>query len=399
MATLIVDDEEETRKALRLLLEQLGEKTVIEAKDGEEALHMLDKERAKVRLIISDFEMPRLDGVAFADRIQAREELSLAPFLLITSDLTDERKEQILKDHPRIDYAIAKPFRLKIFQESIQLAFARRARFRDELLFLSPSPPPPALIEVIGSVIDSSLLRKITVDPKSKKFGAVVLLPGAGGPDPEIITSLKKSSLGAAASWFCLSRDPAEIGPFHGICHQYLNPSPFTETRAWDQLLRGVTQRLLNSWEIDRLTQEAKALVQKKKAEAAEAVERLLMADPLGTDARLWLADLAVLRNDLSQAIVDYRAALHLNPLIPKAHLKLLELVPKAQGLLRAAEEAREAVRFCAANPEVLALAAGVFSAAGKHDEAVAALESARKLNPKLEGLQELEERIAIARK
>ena len=57
---LIVDDEKEIREAIALYLKNEGIHAV-QAKDGSEALEVLDKE--EVHLIIMDVMMPKIDGI------------------------------------------------------------------------------------------------------------------------------------------------------------------------------------------------------------------------------------------------------------------------------------------------------------------------------------------------
>ncbi|WP_425474623.1 response regulator, partial [Shewanella algae] len=55
MTILIVDDEDSTREALRMALSQIGQKTVVEARNGDEALKILDSEKNRIGMIISDW--------------------------------------------------------------------------------------------------------------------------------------------------------------------------------------------------------------------------------------------------------------------------------------------------------------------------------------------------------
>src|SRR4051812_38442803 len=94
MAILIVDDEASTREALRNLLDRLGHGTILEAKNGEDALRVLAASGSRVRMIVADWEMPYMDGLSLVKSIeQSSESYSLVPFLLITSDLPRARIE------------------------------------------------------------------------------------------------------------------------------------------------------------------------------------------------------------------------------------------------------------------------------------------------------------------
>ncbi|QSQ27778.1 response regulator [Pyxidicoccus parkwayensis] len=79
---LVCDDALTTRFAMKSLLEIAGY-PVVTAADGEEAWGVL--ERSPCQLVVSDWQMPRLDGVGLARRIKAHPTLNRTPIILVTS--------------------------------------------------------------------------------------------------------------------------------------------------------------------------------------------------------------------------------------------------------------------------------------------------------------------------
>jgi two-component system chemotaxis response regulator CheY len=83
---LIVDDSAAIRKILNRVLVQaevpLGK--VHEASDGIEALEKLKTE--KVGLILSDINMPNMDGIEFLTRLKADETHKHVPVLMVTTE-------------------------------------------------------------------------------------------------------------------------------------------------------------------------------------------------------------------------------------------------------------------------------------------------------------------------
>jgi two-component system, cell cycle sensor histidine kinase and response regulator CckA len=67
---LVAEDEEPVRRLMRETLAGAGY-TVLEAGDGAEALTLCDQNRGKVRLVITDVVMPRLDGAALGEWIMS----------------------------------------------------------------------------------------------------------------------------------------------------------------------------------------------------------------------------------------------------------------------------------------------------------------------------------------
>lgn len=99
---LIADDEEEIRNLLKLYLENEGY-TVVEAKDGAEAVVLLQQE--KPDLCILDIMMPNLDGYQVLRKL--REESNI-PVMIISAKDTDS--EKILGLNLGADDYISKPF-------------------------------------------------------------------------------------------------------------------------------------------------------------------------------------------------------------------------------------------------------------------------------------------------
>ncbi|WP_029521054.1 chemotaxis protein [Persephonella sp. IF05-L8] len=92
---LILDDSPVARKIIRGILEKDGH-TVLEASSGLEGLDILNKylEQAKaegkdvtdyIQLIVSDIEMPGMDGLTFTRKIKEHPELSKIPVIINTS--------------------------------------------------------------------------------------------------------------------------------------------------------------------------------------------------------------------------------------------------------------------------------------------------------------------------
>ncbi len=82
---LIVDDNEEIRNILHILLESEGY-SIIEACDGEEALKMVDE---TIDLIILDIMMPKLSGLDVCKRVRENYQM---PILFLTAKSTDSDK-------------------------------------------------------------------------------------------------------------------------------------------------------------------------------------------------------------------------------------------------------------------------------------------------------------------
>ncbi len=89
---LIVDDSSSLRTVVRLALNRAGY-DVLEAGDGTEGLTQLDQ-AGKVNLIISDVNMPQMDGITFVTQVKQHPRHRFTPVIMLTTEGQDSKKEQ-----------------------------------------------------------------------------------------------------------------------------------------------------------------------------------------------------------------------------------------------------------------------------------------------------------------
>lgn len=90
---LLVDDEKVERELLKLHMEPLDVE-VLEARNGREALMLLQHER--VHLVISNIWMPVMNGLDLVARIKEDKKLEQTPVIMLTADNSMETREQAL---------------------------------------------------------------------------------------------------------------------------------------------------------------------------------------------------------------------------------------------------------------------------------------------------------------
>lgn len=88
---MVVDDSISIRQVVGLALRQAGY-DVIEGIDGKDALAKLTGQ--KVNLIISDVNMPNMDGIAFLRELKTRPAYKFTPVLMLTTESQEAKKEQ-----------------------------------------------------------------------------------------------------------------------------------------------------------------------------------------------------------------------------------------------------------------------------------------------------------------
>lgn len=88
---LIVDDSASIRQVVSIALKSAGYE-VIEASNGEDALSKLTGQR--VHLIISDVNMPVMDGITFLKEVKTRPAYKFSPVIMLTTESTDAKKAE-----------------------------------------------------------------------------------------------------------------------------------------------------------------------------------------------------------------------------------------------------------------------------------------------------------------
>lgn len=87
---MIVDDSASMRQVVGIALKGAGYE-VIEACDGKEALSKLTG--VKVHLIVSDINMPVMDGIAFLKEVKQLDHYKFTPFIMLTTEMEEDKKK------------------------------------------------------------------------------------------------------------------------------------------------------------------------------------------------------------------------------------------------------------------------------------------------------------------
>ena len=88
---MTVDDSPSMRMLLRAALSDLGYR-VLEAEDGVHALERIDL--IDPDLLITDINMPRMDGFGLIEAVRAKDERKGLPILVLTTESSDEKKQR-----------------------------------------------------------------------------------------------------------------------------------------------------------------------------------------------------------------------------------------------------------------------------------------------------------------
>jgi two-component system chemotaxis response regulator CheY len=117
MKILLVDDSATMRKIQRNVLAQMGHDDIVEAENGEDAIHQMKANDFMIDLILCDWNMPKMNGIEFVRKIRQHENLQKIPIIMVTTEAEREKVIEAVKAGAR-GYVV-KPFTPDILKAKI----------------------------------------------------------------------------------------------------------------------------------------------------------------------------------------------------------------------------------------------------------------------------------------
>jgi two-component system chemotaxis response regulator CheY len=93
MTVLTVDDSRTMREMLRLALADAGF-LVVQAEDGVHGLEVLQAQAEAPQVIVTDINMPRMDGFGFIEEVRGDQRYRGIPILVLTTESDAEKKNR-----------------------------------------------------------------------------------------------------------------------------------------------------------------------------------------------------------------------------------------------------------------------------------------------------------------
>ncbi|MDR2688152.1 MAG: chemotaxis response regulator CheY [Azoarcus sp.] len=120
---LIVDDFSTMRRIVRNLLKELGYTNADEAEDGAVALQKLESAPTEFNFVVSDWNMPNMDGLTLLQKVRSSPQLKHLPVLMITAEA---KKENIIAAaQAGASGYIVKPFTAATLAEKLEKIFGK----------------------------------------------------------------------------------------------------------------------------------------------------------------------------------------------------------------------------------------------------------------------------------
>ncbi|NQE48496.1 histidine kinase [Herbaspirillum rubrisubalbicans] len=122
---LVVDDFSTMRRIVSGLLKELEYTKMVEADDGSTAMKILEAGAVPITFVLTDWNMPVMDGLALLKKIRSTPSLAHLPVLMITAEA--KKENIVVAAQAGADGYIVKPFNAVTLKEKIEKILARRA--------------------------------------------------------------------------------------------------------------------------------------------------------------------------------------------------------------------------------------------------------------------------------
>ena len=150
-SVLIVDDLSDMREIINATLMTLPVKTIFEAEDGLEALALL--EQHTINCVISDWRMPRLDGLGLLTALRSDPHYLGVSFMMMTGDVSRDNIQEAIS--MGVDAFLAKPFSTTALMEKMALIAEKAYTPTEPFQFQNRLTDPGKATETLLLVSDS----------------------------------------------------------------------------------------------------------------------------------------------------------------------------------------------------------------------------------------------------
>lgn len=118
---LVVDDFATMRRIVKNILRQLGYENIEEAEDGAQAYTKL--KGGGFQFVVSDWNMPNMDGLELLKKVRSDPELKGLPVLMVTAEAEKEKVVEAIR--AGVNNYVVKPFTAEILKEKIDRIFEK----------------------------------------------------------------------------------------------------------------------------------------------------------------------------------------------------------------------------------------------------------------------------------
>ncbi len=120
MKILVVDDFSTMRRIVKNILKQLGYENVEEAENGADAYERV--KAGDINFIITDWNMPIMDGLGFLKKVRSDAQVRHVPILMVTAEA--EKEKVVAAIQAGVNNYIVKPFTAATLKDKMEKIFS-----------------------------------------------------------------------------------------------------------------------------------------------------------------------------------------------------------------------------------------------------------------------------------
>lgn len=117
---LVVDDMSTMRRIVKNVLRQIGFSDIVEAENGQDAMTKL--KAGGFGLVVSDWNMPIMQGIDLLRAVRADANLKTLPFLMVTAEAQKENLIEAVQ--AGVSNYVVKPFTAEVLQGKLEKIFS-----------------------------------------------------------------------------------------------------------------------------------------------------------------------------------------------------------------------------------------------------------------------------------
>ena len=123
LKVLVVDDQLTMREVTRLALQEMGVRHILDAENGSDAFQKATTQ--PLDMIISDFNMPQMDGLGLLRAVRGHPAVRKLPFILVTG--RGDNALVVTAAQAGVNNYIVKPFTSEMLREKIEAVVGKLA--------------------------------------------------------------------------------------------------------------------------------------------------------------------------------------------------------------------------------------------------------------------------------
>ncbi len=147
---IVADDDEASRETVVEFLQSLGYQNITAVKNGAEALEALKRD-SSINFIISDWDMPVMNGLGLLQAVRGDAAFAHFPFLIITAPVSHEADKVIMAGENEASAYLIKPFNRQSFKDKLEQVIASYTKaeelVRRYVLVVDDDPDARAMVE------------------------------------------------------------------------------------------------------------------------------------------------------------------------------------------------------------------------------------------------------------